>query len=95
MLDRIDLRSGRIWWVPATLVVAWLVIAATPVPGLVGWVYVVGNLIGTGIALRLQIARLEEWGEARADRRPLLRLLCVAQVPSGWATILLLPFATA
>jgi hypothetical protein len=78
---------------PATLAVAWLVIAATPVPALLGWAYAIGNLIGTGIALRLQIARLAEWGDARPDRRPLLRVLCVAQVPSGWATLLLLPFA--
>jgi hypothetical protein len=83
-------RSGRIWWVPATLVVAWLVVAATPVPTWLGAIYVLGNLVGTLIALRLQVARLEEWGEHRADRRPLFRWLCIAQVPSGWGTIVFL-----
>ena len=93
--DRFDLRSGRIWWVPATLLVAWVVIAATPVPAWLGWPYAIGNLIGTAIALRLQVARLEEWGDERQDLRPLLRLLCVGQVPSGWATIVLSVFAIA
>jgi hypothetical protein len=87
--DRFDLRSGRIWWVPATLLVAWILIAALPIPAWLGWTYTIGNLIGTGIALRLQVARQQEWGDARRDRRPLLRLLCVAQIPSGWATIAL------
>ena len=84
------LRSGRIWWVPATLIVAWIVIAVTPIPAWLGWIYAIGNVIGTAIAIRLQVARLKEWGDERSDHRPLLRMLCVVQVPSGWATYVLL-----
>ena len=83
------LRTGQFWWIPATLLVAWLVVAVTRVPAWVGAVYVLGNVVGTLAALRLEVARLEEWGGRRSDRRPLLRWLCVAQVPSGWAAMLL------
>ena len=91
--QRIELPSGRLWWIPASVAVGWLMIAATRVPAWIGWIYVVANIIGTGIALRLQVARLEEWGDARPDRRPLLRLLCVAQLPVGWATLVLTVFS--
>lgn len=81
-------RTGQVWWVPAALVVAWLVTALTPIPVWVGATYVLGNVVGTLVALRLEVARLDEWGGRRSDRRPLLRWLCIAQVPSGWGTLL-------
>jgi hypothetical protein len=78
---------------PASLAVGWLMITITPVPAPLGWIYVIVNVLGTGIAVRLQVARLEEWGDARADHRPLLRLLCVAQLPVGWVMLVLALFS--
>ncbi len=83
------LTSGRYWWAPASVVVAWLIAVATPLPIWIAVAYAVGNVLGTAVGLRLQIARLQEWGDARRDHRPLLRWLCLAQVPSGWATFVL------
>lgn len=95
MIQKIELRSGRIWWVPASLAVGWLMIAVTSVPAWIGWIYVIVNILGTGIALRLQVARLDEWGDARRDHRPLLRLGCIAQLPVGWVTFVLTVFSIA
>ena len=78
---------------PASLAVGWLMITITSVPAPLGWIYVIVNVLGTGIAVRLQVARLEEWGDARADHRPLLRLLCVAQLPVGWVMLVLALFS--
>ena len=93
MAAEVALPSGRIWWIPASLAVGWFVIAVTPVPAWLGWIYILGNVAGTGIAIRLQVARLEEWGDERADHRPLLRLLCVAQLPVGWVMFVLTLFS--
>lgn len=93
MAPRVEIPSGRVWWVPASIAVGWLIIAVTPIPALLGWIYVIVNVLGTGVAIRLQVARLEEWGDARADHRPLLRLLCVAQVPVGWVMLVLAVFS--
>ena len=73
-----ELPSARIWWVPASIAVGWLMITLTAIPAWVGWTYLAVNIAGTGVAIRLQVARLEEWGDARPDRgaagsRPLPR----------------------
>ena len=93
MAPRVEIPSGRVWWVPASIAVGWPIIAVTPIPALLGWIYVIVNVLGTGVAIRLQVARLEEWGGARTDHRPLLRLLCVAQLPVGWVMLLLAVFS--